>query len=211
MTETENNTKSLLEELKNLNKTLREDLDKEKAVGANNAHEDSDDVALSSTQVSATPILASANLSTVPIVPTVSSVSIVSTQVPVVSSTINDSNLSDYIYQKSEAILNEALDTIQKSKPAVVYSGDGKVMSGYASMVAAAAAVMDTLNAISIERKKHENTKEIKQIDFENKKKLQDLKPKKLNGPKNVNLIATREDLMKLLSDNQYPVNEKNS
>lgn len=211
MTETENNTNSLLEELKNLNKTLREDLDKEKAVGANNAHGDSDDVALSSTQVSATPILASANLSTVPIVPTVSAVSIVSTQVPVVSSTINDSNLSDYIYQKSEAILNEALDTIQKSKPAVVYSGDGKVMSGYASMVAAAAAVMDTLNAISIERKKHENTKEIKQIDFENKKKLQDLKPKKIDGPKNVNLIATREDLMKLLSDNQYPVNEKNS
>lgn len=211
MTETENNTNSLLEELKNLNKTLREDLDKEKAVGANNAHEDSDDVALSSTQVSATPILASANLSTVPIVPTVSAVSIVSTQVPVVSSTINDSNLSDYIYQKSEAILNEALDTIQKSKPAVVYSGDGKVMSGYASMVAAAAAVMDTLNAISIERKKHENTKEIKQIDFENKKKLQDLKPKKIDGPKNVNLIATREDLMKLLSDNQYLVNEKNS
>lgn len=211
MTETENNTNSLLEELKNLNKTLREDLDKEKAVGANNAHEDSDDVALSSTQVSATPILASANLSTVPIVPTVSAVSIVSTQVPGVSSTINDSNLSDYIYQKSEAILNEALDTIQKSKPAVVYSGDGKVMSGYASMVAAAAAVMDTLNAISIERKKHENTKEIKQIDFENKKKLQDLKPKKIDGPKNVNLIATREDLMKLLSDNQYPVNEKNS
>lgn len=211
MTETENNTNSLLEELKNLNKTLREDLDKEKAVGANNAHGDSDDVALSSTQVSATPILASANLSTVPIVPTVSAVSIVSTQVPVVSSTINDSNLSDYIYQKSEAILNEALDTIQKSKPAVVYSGDGKVMSGYASMVAAAAAVMDTLNAISIERKKHENTKEIKQIDFENKKKLQDLKPKKIDGPKNVNLIATREDLMKLLSDNQYLVNEKNS
>lgn len=211
MTETENNTNSLLEELKNLNKTLKEDLDREKAVDANNAHEDSDDVALSSTQVSATPILASANLSTVPIVPTVSAVSIVSTQVPGVSSTINDSNLSDYIYQKSEAILNEALDTIQKSKPAVVYSGDGKVMSGYASMVAAAAAVMDTLNAISIERKKHENTKEIKQIDFENKKKLQDLKPKKIDGPKNVNLIATREDLMKLLSDNQYPVNEKNS
>jgi len=76
-------------------------------------------------------------------------------------------------------------------------------------MVAAAAAVMDTLNAISIERKKHENTKEIKQIDFENKKKLQDMKPKKIDGPKNVNLIATREDLMKLLSDNQYPVNEE--
>lgn len=123
---------------------------------------------------------------------------------------LNDTTLNDYLFETSETILAETLSLIKGLKSSVLSTGDDKSMTGYANLVKSASSMMDTLNAIRLEKLKHENAQAIKQLDFENKEKLQKAKALELaKTPKHRTIVTTRAEIIKLLSDNAdaYEIN----
>jgi hypothetical protein len=162
-------TNSLLEELKNLNKDLKGELKNTK----------------NSTLSTTTTITSS----------------ISSTIVPVISSavkpTLTEENLSDFILEKAQELIITGLDTVKDLQMTVVNTLDTRAMQGYANIIGATTAAIDTLNAINLERSKQKAQKEIKTMEIEAKKAIGPSK----NTHNTVNLIANRETILKMLQE----------
>jgi len=76
-------------------------------------------------------------------------------------------------------------------------------MAGLASLIAAGAGAIETINKIHLQNKKAENNKDLKKLDIEGKKEIQRLKNDGyLNLPQgNTNiLVATREEMIAQLT-----------
>lgn len=110
-------------------------------------------------------------------------------------SKITEDNLNDFIFSKNEELINTTLDVINSLKNTVAGTQDAKSMSGFAEIIKAFTGAMDTLNNINIEKRKAKNTKEIKELDANNKKMLSENQK-----PNNTfNIVAGRETIMKML------------
>lgn len=174
----ENVTDSLLEELKNLNKDLTNELKKQ---------EDEQTTTLS-TPVSASP----ATVSATPVVVTPPFV-------------LTEDNLSEFILQNAQKIIQDAVKTIRDLQPIVGSTFDSKLLESYASVVNATTGSIDTLNKLNIEKHKTKASKEMKIMDIEAKKMI--TQQKTTNNT--VNIIATREEVMKILNDATEKLVEK--
>jgi len=169
---------TLLEELKNLSKTLKTEVKKEKEAAASMPSP----VSTSVPTVSAPPV-------------TASDASITAVAAP----SLTDENVGDFVLKKSEELVNQSIETVKELQTLVVGTLDVKTMLAYAELLKAATGAIDTLNSLNIEKKKQAAAKELKQMDIDSRQKA--IETKKPNNT--VNIIATRDEIIKMLSGDQ--------
>lgn len=110
---------------------------------------------------------------------------------------LTNDNLSDFILKTTQEVINNGLLTINAIKNDVAATFDAKIMSGYAEIVNATTAAIETLNKINIEHHKSKTSKEIKVMDIEAKKQIVD--KKKPSVTNNLTIVGGREEIMKML------------
>ncbi len=92
---------------------------------------------------------------------------------------------------------------MQELQKVTVATGDPEQMASLASLIAAGAGAIETINKIHLQNKKAESAKDGKKLEIEGKKEIQKLKNDGyLNLPQgNTNvLIATREEIIAQLT-----------
>ena len=152
----ENLTDSLLEELKNLNKDLKNELKKEEIVNSS--------VSVSVSSTSGTQI---STISTIPAQPS-----------------LNDDNLNDFILLNAQKIIKNGLRTIEDLQGIVAATFDSKLLLGYSALIQSTNSSIDTLNKLNMERAKIKAAKEMTLLNIDSKKQLLD--GKKPNNTLNI-------------------------
>lgn len=144
----ENPQDTLLEELKNLSKTIRTEIKNEKAQETVSKPEpDINDSTISSTVTVTTAV-----------------------------STLTEDNLSEYVLSKSKELLDNSLETVKDLQASVIGTLDTRTMLAYSELVKATTGALSVLNDLNMEKKKQASAKEIKQMDIDSKKQLLETK-----------------------------------
>lgn len=166
----ENLTDSLLEELKNLNKDLKNELKKE-------------EIANSSVSVS---VSSTSGVNLRPNTP----------QIPVAAPfKLDETNLNSFILDNAQKIIQEGVKTIKDLQGIVGATFDSKLLLGYSAIIQATTTSIDTLNKLNIVKQQFVANKEIKQMDIDARKQLTSEK----KGGNTLNIIATREEIIKMM------------
>lgn len=114
-----------------------------------------------------------------------------------------DAELQEFILKNSAKLAELSIKSVQELQKVTVATGDPEQMASLASLIAAGAGAIETINKIHIQNKKAENAKDIKKLELEGKKEIQKLKNDGyLNLPQgNTNvLVATREEIIAQLT-----------
>jgi valyl-tRNA synthetase len=114
-----------------------------------------------------------------------------------------DAELQEFVLKHSAELAALSIKSVQELQKVTVATGDPEQMASLASLIAAGAGAIETINKIHIQNKKAEAAKDVKKLEIEGKKEIQKLKNDGyLNLPQgNTNvLIATREEIMAQLA-----------
>ncbi len=114
-----------------------------------------------------------------------------------------DAELQDFVLKNSAKLAELSIKSVQELQKVTVATGDPEQMASLASLIAAGAGAIETINKIHLQNKKAETAKDVKKLEIEGKKEIQKLKNDGyLNLPQgNTNvLIATREEIMAQLA-----------
>lgn len=114
-----------------------------------------------------------------------------------------DAELQEFVLKNSAKLAELSIKSVQELQKVTVATGDPEQMASLASLIAAGAGAIETINKIHIQNKKAEAAKDVKKLEIEGKKEIQKLKNDGyLNLPQgNTNvLIATREEIMAQLA-----------
>lgn len=114
-----------------------------------------------------------------------------------------DAELQEFILKNSAQLATLTVKSVEELQKVTVATGDPEQMASLASLIAAGAGAIETINKIHLQNKKAEAAKEVKKLELEGKKELQKLKNDGyLNLPQgNTNiLLATREEIMAQLA-----------
>ena len=114
-----------------------------------------------------------------------------------------EQEIQDFILKNSAELATLTVKSVKDLQQVVTATGDPEQMAGLASLIAAGAGAIETINKIHLQNKKAENNKDLKRIDIEGKKEIQRLKNDGyLNLPAgNTNiLVATREEMIAQLT-----------
>lgn len=142
------------------------------------------------------------SLTPTPTLPTSQNFSTSATNLKPVPMTLTDDNLNEFILKHSQELVQNSLIAIQELKDIVGKTFDGKLITSFADMVKATTGALDTLNSIQLEKNKQKASKEMKLLDIESRKNLKVGPSKVVNN--NV-LVATREEIFKMLSQGDTP------
>jgi hypothetical protein len=109
---------------------------------------------------------------------------------------LSKENLEDFLLQYSGKLIKGSVDYVEDVKQFITSAPDSKDLEALSKLVGASAAAIESLNKIHISNQNNENKKEIKQMDIESKKELQN------NNNQRLGLTLNREELLKkLLND----------
>ena len=111
---------------------------------------------------------------------------------------LTNDNLSEFIYDKSQKLINLCMDTLENTRTNLTTTLDAEEIEAFAGLIKATTAAIDTLNDINIEKQKIKAAKKIKKLDIAAKKQLNETGGKTTNNI----LIAGREDIMKMIAEN---------
>ena len=114
-----------------------------------------------------------------------------------------DADLQEFILKHSAELAALSIKSVQELQKVTVATGDPEQMASLASLIAAGAGAIETINKIHLQNKKSDAAKDIKKIELEGKKEIQKLKNDGyLNLPQgNTNvLVATREEIISQLT-----------
>ncbi len=114
-----------------------------------------------------------------------------------------DADLQEFILKHSAELAALSIKSVQELQKVTVATGDPEQMASLASLIAAGAGAIETINKIHLQNKKADAAKDIKKIELEGKKEIQKLKNDGyLNLPQgNTNvLVATREEIISQLT-----------
>jgi hypothetical protein len=101
-------------------------------------------------------------------------------------------NLENFLLQYSGKLIKGSVDYVEEVKQFITSAPDAKDVESLSKLVGAAAAAIETLNKIHISDQKAKSTKELKVMDIESKKALQ-------QQDTETKLLLNREELMKQL------------
>jgi len=104
-----------------------------------------------------------------------------------------------FVLKHSADLVENSVKSIMELQKLTVATGDPEMMAGLASLIAASTGAIETVNKLHMLNKKAEINKEIKKIELEGKKELQQLKNEgnsMLPGSQTNILIATREEII---------------
>ena len=130
-----------------------------------------------------------------------------SIQVPIEVVKVNvpktEQDIQDFILKNSAELATLSVKSVKDLQQVVTATGDPEQMASLASLIAAGAGAIETINKIHLQNKKTEANKDLKKIEIEGKKEIQRLKNDGyLNLPQgNTNvLVATREEIIAQLT-----------
>ena len=104
-----------------------------------------------------------------------------------------------FVLKHSADLVENSVKSIMELQKLTVATGDPEMMAGLASLIAASTGAIETVNKLHMLNKKAEINKEMKKIELEGKKELQQLKNEgnsMLPGSQTNILIATREEII---------------
>jgi hypothetical protein len=114
-----------------------------------------------------------------------------------------EQDIQDFILKNSAELATLSVKSVKDLQQVVAATGDPEQMASLASLIAAGAGAIETINKIHLQNKKAEANKDLKKLDIEGKKEIQRLKNDGyLNLPQgNTNiLVATREEMIAQLT-----------
>lgn len=106
---------------------------------------------------------------------------------------LSKENLEDFLMQYSGKLIKGSVNYVEDVKQYITAAPDSKDLEALSKLVGASAAAIESLNKILITDKNNDVKKEIKVMDIESKKMLQDNQNEKLG------LTMNREELIKQL------------
>jgi len=110
---------------------------------------------------------------------------------------LDKEDLENFLLQYSGKLIKGSVDYVEDVKQFITSAPDAKDVESLSKLVGAAAAAIETLNKIHISDQKAKSTKELKVMDIESKKALQEQDTE-------TKLLLNREELMKqLIGDTQ--------
>jgi len=114
-----------------------------------------------------------------------------------------EQDIQDFILKNSAELATLSVKSVKNLQQVVTATGDPEQMASLASLIAAGAGAIETINKIHLQNKKAEANKDLKKLDLEGKKEIQRLKNDGyLNLPQGSTniLVATREEMMAQLT-----------
>lgn len=103
-------------------------------------------------------------------------------------------NLEQYVIESASSIVNEGVDLIKNLGVFLNAAPEAKDLSAYAELINATSSAIESLNKIIVQNKKGETLKELKRMDYEQKREL--------IGDAKEALVSTREEIFKKLIKN---------
>ena len=115
---------------------------------------------------------------------------------------LKEEDLGDFILKKSSALIELSLESVKDLKEFITQGQNPDEITALASLIASTSGAIESLNKLHLLRKKHEMTKEIKALDFANKKEIVKSLPAGNNITNNTQVIvASREEIIKQMMD----------
>lgn len=113
-------------------------------------------------------------------------------------------DVQQYFLNKTKAVIEASVGAVQDLTQATTSSGDSRDVEALSKLVASTAQMLDTLNKSSLVDKKADRDEQLERIRIEGRKEVAQLN----QGPKQITnnnvLVATREEIMKKISDVQH-------
>jgi len=111
---------------------------------------------------------------------------------------LTEDDLEKFILKKSSALIDLSLDSVKDLKDFITQGQNPDEISALASLITSTTGAIESLNKLNLLRKKHEMNKEIKALDFANKKEIAKALPAGNNITNNTQVIvASREEIIK--------------
>jgi len=121
------------------------------------------------------------------------------TNVPAISAVeLKEEDINKFILSHSARLIEDSTSLVSRLKKTVGASGDAEEVSALADMIASASAAIESLNKISLQNKKIQAAKDLKNLEIEGKKEVARIKLEEVSKPKGL-LVANREEIFQLL------------
>jgi hypothetical protein len=104
-------------------------------------------------------------------------------------------DLEEFILKNSKELVVSSIDAINEIKQTVLLNPQSDEVESLAEIFKGVSTVMNILKDIQITKMKSKSTKEMKQMDIESKKQLEEVD----NSPKGLRM--TRDEIFKMLKD----------
>lgn len=108
---------------------------------------------------------------------------------------LDKENLQDFLLQNSGKLIKSSVDFVEDVKQFITSAPDSRDLEALSKLVGASAAAIETLNKLHLADERNKTAKDIKQMDIDSKKQLQ-------NDEHQNKLLLNREELMKQLINN---------
>lgn len=185
------NSKDFLEDLSNLSDELKHSTNKESKIDEINVDDLLDDPLDDTATIQETENL--------PIKKEETKQDLIIAEQPEIPSTNSDSeDIHNYILKQCQDIISQGKSTLEQLQDTVVNTCDGKAINGYATLVASLSKVLDTANSIGMEKSRIKSAIDMENLKHQHKNQQ---KASETPGTQNtVNIIAGREEVMKMLN-----------
>ena len=110
---------------------------------------------------------------------------------------LSEDELSNYIINKSAELIESSLASVNDVKDFITQGQNPDELAALASLINATSSAIESLNKLHLLKKKHEMTKEIKALDWENKKDIVKKLPGNVINNNTQVLVASREEIIK--------------
>jgi len=107
---------------------------------------------------------------------------------------LESEDLQEFLLQYSGKLIKGSVEFVDEVTQYITNAPDAKDVESLSKLVGASAAAIETLNKIHIANEKNKSSKELKIMDIESKKQLQE-------DDNKTKLLLNREELMKQLID----------
>jgi DNA-binding protein len=118
--------------------------------------------------------------------------------------TLTEDNAVEYVIQQTGKVIDQSVDLLETLKNKVEATGDAEEVASYAGLVGSISSAIDNLNKLIVTNKKIKGAKEIKKMEIDAKKELQE------NETKNNVFLGSREEIIKLLMKEADVIDVKN-
>lgn len=108
-------------------------------------------------------------------------------------------DLENFVIQQSSALVQDALEMVQNMRDFIISSPSSDDVSALADLINATSGAIDNLNKINLQDKKSNTSVKLKTMDIDAKKEMQEV-------DNNTKLLATREEILKMLLNNAKPI-----
>ena len=104
-----------------------------------------------------------------------------------------------FILESCRKIVEQGFDTLSNLQDTVISTADGKTIAGYANLIGSIGKVLDTANAVSTNKQRMAHQAKMEKLKADLKKQIAKEAPQQTKNT--FNIVAGREEIMKMLSE----------